>query len=258
MIYDEPIRKEKVVYYSVVVTPSSSATSYRISGFDFEHVKSASASPDSSNRLTIEHLSDGSTQSSLTTSPNVPVHLVTKIDFVDNLLSLWVNPDLSSNEGSPLISQPYFGDEYSTGVALSSQGSVAWDDLVVATTWEELALPTAMATAFPTGGNALSTRDENSPNGSADDDDDDLSNLEEYAAGSSPSLADSDGDQLEDGQEYFDTGTSPFVFDSDNDGLSDGEEVDTFDTDPLATDSDGRHYPDNEEVRLRTDPQTCL
>ena len=254
VIFDEPVRKEKVVYYSVEVTPSSSATSFRISTFDFEQRKISFGVTGSSNRLSIEHVSDGSTDSQFSPASDVPIHLVAKIDFVNDLLSLWVNPDLSSAEGSPLISQPYFGEEYSTGVSLSSQGSVAWDDLVVATTWEELALPDSDGDALPDWWELAFNSDENSPDASADDDDDSLSNLQEFAAGTSPLLADSDGDELEDGEEYLNTGTSPIVFDSDNDGLSDGEEVDPFDTDPLITDSDGDGYSDSEEVRLRTDP----
>lgn len=255
VIYDEPIRKEKVVYYSVVVTPSLSATSFRVSSFDFEQRKISFGVTSSSDKLSIEHVSDGSSQSLTSSSANVPVHLVAKIDFVANLLSLWVYPDLSSSEGTPLISQPYFGDEYSTGIALSSQGSVTWDDLVVATSWAELSLPDSDGDNVPDWWELAFNSDENFSNGAADDDNDTLSNTEEFVAGSSPLLADSDGDGLDDSEEHYTTGTSPFVFDSDNDGLSDGGEVNTFATDPLVTDSDGDNYPDNEEVRLRTDPQ---
>ena len=60
-------------------------------------------------------------------------------------------------------------------------------------------------------------------------DKDGLSALEEFAAGTDPNVADSDGDGIEDGEELTE-GTDgfvsdPLVYDTDGDGLSDGVEV---------------------------------
>lgn len=63
---------------------------------------------------------------------------------------------------------------------------------------------------------------------------------------------DNDEDGLSDQQEY-DLGTDPFDPDSDDDGLNDGKEVE-LGTDPNKADSDGDGYTDGEEVAAGTDP----
>ena len=94
-----------------------------------------------------------------------------------------------------------------------------------------------------------------------DPDQDRLTNLEEVAAGTDPTEADTDGDDLEDGVETntgsfvsaSDTGTSPTNADTDGDGLNDGAEIDTG-TDPFNGDSDGDGWNDSQEVALGSDP----
>lgn len=70
-------------------------------------------------------------------------------------------------------------------------------------------------------------------------DNDNLTNLEEFENGSNPTLADTDGDGLNDGDEVKIHGTNPALADSDGDGLSDWEEINTLGTNPLAKDTDG-------------------
>ena len=57
-----------------------------------------------------------------------------------------------------------------------------------------------------------------------DTDGDGISDEDELALGTDPSLADSDGDGLNDDEEVA-LGTDPLVQDSDGDGLTDGAEV---------------------------------
>ena len=86
-------------------------------------------------------------------------------------------------------------------------------------------------------------------------DGDGLTNLEEYIAGSDPTLADTDEDGLSDAEEVNTTGTNPAEADTDGDGLTDGAEVQEYGTDPLAVDSDGDSLSDGEEViEYGTDP----
>ncbi|MGE5842454.1 MAG: hypothetical protein ACM335_09265, partial [Deltaproteobacteria bacterium] len=68
--------------------------------------------------------------------------------------------------------------------------------------------------------------------GSADPDQDGLTNKEEKQLGTDPKKADSDGDGLNDGAEINRYKTDPLKADSDGDGLKDGEEVNTEKTDP--------------------------
>lgn len=92
-------------------------------------------------------------------------------------------------------------------------------------------------------------------------DDDGLSNLQEYARGTHPRLADTDGDGLSDAVETqtgvyvssTDTGTHPLLADTDGDSLRDGEEVLTHGTSPHLIDSDADGAPDAWELRTGYD-----
>ena len=84
--------------------------------------------------------------------------------------------------------------------------------------------------------------------GTVDTDSDTLTDLEEYQNGSDPTLADTDGDGLDDAAEINTYLTNPDGEDTDNDGLTDYEEVVTYPTDPLDADSDGDFMIDGWEV----------
>ncbi len=66
-----------------------------------------------------------------------------------------------------------------------------------------------------------------------DEDGDGLPDLDEYARGTDPKKADSDGDGIDDRREVRDLGTDPLKRDTDGDGTSDGDEI-AAGTDPLA------------------------
>lgn len=82
--------------------------------------------------------------------------------------------------------------------------------------------------------------------GEYDNDQDGLSNYEEYLLGTDPLRADSDFDGLSDGDEVNVYDTDPLNPDTDGDGLSDGDEI-ALGLNPLVTDSNGDGIPDNEE-----------
>ncbi|MEJ6700343.1 MAG: M60 family peptidase N-terminal accessory domain-containing protein [Akkermansiaceae bacterium] len=97
-----------------------------------------------------------------------------------------------------------------------------------------------------------------------DEEGDGLTNLEEYLAGTNPTLADSDGDTLNDGDEVAGAGvrpaTDPTEADTDGDGLSDGIESNTgtyvnaadTGTDPTNTDTDSDALSDGVETGTGT------
>ena len=123
------------------------------------------------------------------------------------------------------------------------------------------------------------------PSGS-DPDADGLSTARELVLGTDPTVADSDGDTVDDGEEVLRFGTDPRTFDpglvaggadidgdglpdaaefalgtdawipdTDDDGLLDGDEVLQWGTDPLAADTDGDGLDDADELLLHgTDP----
>jgi hypothetical protein len=101
--------------------------------------------------------------------------------------------------------------------------------------------------------------------GGGNNDGDQLSNAQEQAAGTDPTLADTDGDtlpdHLEDNSRIFngpeDPGSSPLVADTDGDGLRDDVEIslaDGYATDPNRADTDGDGFEDPVEIAGGTNP----
>lgn len=89
----------------------------------------------------------------------------------------------------------------------------------------------------------------------ADKDNDGLTNLEEYQAGSRPDLTDTDSDTLSDYAEVRTHQTHPVKADTDGDGLNDNLELQQHNTNPKIADTDGDGYHDGLEVLIyRTDP----
>jgi hypothetical protein len=94
----------------------------------------------------------------------------------------------------------------------------------------------------------------------ADADGDGLNDGQEQTAGTNPFVADTDGDGLSDGQEINLTGTNPKLADTngdgtndaaadqDGDGLSNLAEINQHGTDPLKADTDGDGLSDGEEL----------
>lgn len=96
--------------------------------------------------------------------------------------------------------------------------------------------------------------DPNDPSDAAQDEDNDgLTNLEEFQHQTDPTNPDTDGDGLSDGAEVKrpEGATNPLHPDTDQDGLLDGEETTT---DPTVADSDGDSFPDGQEVFRGSDP----
>ncbi|HEX7861412.1 MAG TPA: LamG-like jellyroll fold domain-containing protein [Verrucomicrobiae bacterium] len=106
---------------------------------------------------------------------------------------------------------------------------------------------------------------ERTANGTEDPDSDGLTNVQEFGAGTNPTIADTDGDGLNDSAEVNRApATNPLLADSDQDGLSD--RVETGDgsfngpndtgSDPLVVDTDGDTFSDGQEVFNGSNPTT--
>lgn len=72
-----------------------------------------------------------------------------------------------------------------------------------------------------------------------------------------PLLADTDGDGLTDGLEIFNLHTNPNYADSDSDGISDPDEINIYHTNPTDKDSDHDGFPELVEITLGTDPNNA-
>lgn len=99
----------------------------------------------------------------------------------------------------------------------------------------------------------------NPANAALDADNDGLTDLEEFQAGTNPLLSDTDGDGLNDIVEINDYLTDPLLADTDGDGLSDSVELSATDpTNPLSGDSDGDNFSDGFEVEKGTNPNNAV
>lgn len=93
--------------------------------------------------------------------------------------------------------------------------------------------------------------------GGDDGDTDGLTNLQEQAANTNPTLIDTDNDTLSDGAEINTHGTNPLLADTDGEGLNDADEISGaggFVTNPNLADTDGDGFNDALELSEGTDP----
>ncbi|ACV12035.1 conserved hypothetical protein [Halorhabdus utahensis DSM 12940] len=87
-------------------------------------------------------------------------------------------------------------------------------------------------------------------------DNDSLTDEREVALGTDPTVADTDGDGLDDGREVEIHDTAPTNPDTDGDGLVDGSEVTVYGTDPTDPDTDDDGLADVDELLADTSPTT--
>ena len=100
--------------------------------------------------------------------------------------------------------------------------------------------------------NKYSLNDKDSSDADGDKDLDLITNSDEFKINTIPTIADTDGDRLNDGDEVLLHYTDPLSADSDSDGLSDGEEVYDYMTLPLVFDTDNDQFSDGSEVDIFT------
>ncbi|MCB1123982.1 MAG: hypothetical protein KJT03_20680, partial [Verrucomicrobiae bacterium] len=164
----------KAVYYRVDMTREGGVDKSGLSSLDFGSERIFFGVPEG--RSTFWIVAPGFGEASDEVTPaffNRTYTLVAKIDFANDLLSLWIDPDLSKSEYSntPLATLPYTGTHWSTAVSLSSNGEsgarTLWDDLIVSNSWNNLDLAPIVTTAvdeddgaiFSTTGTGTSLRE---------------------------------------------------------------------------------------------------
>lgn len=198
-VNDANVAKE--VFYRVTVTtgPSVSAADYfGISSMDFGTEKIYFGKRGGSSTWGVEEVGGGGTDGSATIAPNTTYTLVAIVDFANDFIRLYVNPDLNGPQpgpGSAAASRAYTGTNWSTAVRFAAGTAVTWDDLVVATEWEDLG--TIVTTAAdqddgglnPSGGISLREAVKYSPAGT-------LVTFAPALSGQTCTLTHADGDML--------------------------------------------------------------
>ncbi len=146
----------KTVYYRVNVTTGSV-----VSPGDYFGISSVNAGTEVfyfgkrgvNPNWAVEEVGVGGDNSTLSILPGRTYTLVAQVDLPGNAIRLYVDPNLSAAQSAntPTASRAYTGTAASTGVRFAAGTEVRWDNLVVATTWEELQV-TVVTTAVDENG----------------------------------------------------------------------------------------------------------
>ena len=165
-------REAKTVYYKFHMKRSAGAEWSGASSLDFNTERilfgvPGAVNPTSGQREFAIHVLnspgfDGHSYSGIAPTPGEEVMLVAKIDFTGDMLSLWLDPDLSQPENSqaPVTTRTYTSASPSSAIRFGSggAGNTDWDNLVVATSWSGLArngaFPAADSFTMNPGGKA--------------------------------------------------------------------------------------------------------
>jgi len=138
----------KQVYCRFEMTRAAGATWGGASFFDFGNERLLvgvpfAVNPASGNReFAVHDLALGHTYSGVQPVDGQTYTIVAKLDYVGNLVSLWINPDLAQPESAnaPLVTRPYASLNWNTAIRLGSGGSAptTWDNVAVTTSWRAM------------------------------------------------------------------------------------------------------------------------
>jgi hypothetical protein len=173
------------------------------------------------------------------------LHVAGVYDGAAGTAKIYLNGELMDTHGGPtgLVKMGQVAAIGRNGATAENPFSGSVDDVAI---WSEALTDAQIATLYS-----------GVPPGDGDSDDDGL--LDEWETQFFGSLEE-DGDDDPDkdaliNSDEFDAKTSPTLADSDGDDLEDGEEVKVLLTNPLDADTDGDTYPDAFEVRDGGDPR---
>ncbi len=127
-----------VVYYRALMTRETTKGWSGISSYDFIQERiffgvpgglGASGGPEFGIEVLNSGPLNGVTRSNIQPVPGHTYLIIAKLDFEDDLLSLYVDPDLDADEAAntPVVTRPYIGTNWSTAVRLGSSDSFLLD-----------------------------------------------------------------------------------------------------------------------------------
>jgi hypothetical protein len=139
-VNQEGSTRYKSVYYRVTMTRSAGATWAGMSAYDFANERiffGVPADPNPSSGLREFAIGENGVTYTGVVANEGTYTLVSKIDFVNDKISLWINPDLTQPEGPPNATRIYTATTGTAAIRLGSGGSGAttWDDVAVGTSW---------------------------------------------------------------------------------------------------------------------------
>ncbi|MBK8090413.1 MAG: PQQ-dependent sugar dehydrogenase [Verrucomicrobiaceae bacterium] len=155
----------RTAYYRVKMNRTAGATWGGLSVYDFNNERiffgvQDAVNPASGVREFIIGES-GVTYTGVPVVDGVDYVIVGKLDFLNDRLSIWINPDLTQPEGLPNATRSYTGDNWMSALRLGSGGSAptTWDDVAVGSSWGAMQKAYPQSTAV-TGADVLIARED--------------------------------------------------------------------------------------------------
>lgn len=155
----------QTAYYRVKMTRTAGATWSGLSVYDFNNERIFFGVQDAVNPISgvREFIigEGGVTYTGVPVVEGAEYTLVAKLDFLNDRLSFWINPDLTQPEGPPNATRTYTGDNWMSAVRLGSGGSAptTWDDVAVGSSWGAMQRAYPVSTAV-SGANQIIAREE--------------------------------------------------------------------------------------------------
>ena len=156
-------RGEGVVYYGVSYTQLEANPWSGFSGYDFGSERIFFGMPGGQGNFGIDESGIGQNNTDIPVVVGQTYRLVASIDFDGDQLRLWVNPDASDYDNGALdntadVTRDYGGTNWNTAIRLASGSMTQWDNLIVATTFNEAVPEPATLGLLGLGGLALLRR----------------------------------------------------------------------------------------------------
>ena len=127
------------VFFGADMTRQAGADWSGVSSFDFANERLFFGVPSGQAFFGISENGVGRTLSTtLQPAAGQTYRIVAEVNFDADVVRMWVNPD-AGDQATPDLTRPYTATNWSTAVRLASggTGSTTWDNLVVATDWND-------------------------------------------------------------------------------------------------------------------------
>lgn len=152
-------RGSGAMFFSVTYTPTTGNQWGGVSSYDFGTERLFWGAPgggNGGNFFGIDESGVGQTNSTIPVITGQTYTLIGMLDFDNDLLGLWVNPDGSDTAASFDVSRAYTGGNWSSALRLASGHTSTWDNLTVGTSFADVApVPEPSASLLGLAGAAL-------------------------------------------------------------------------------------------------------